>query len=86
MIRKTVQVTLFIDVTIDETKFNDEFLIDFRKHYYNFHGIDEHIEHLAQMRARGLYDNGDFIEGYGPTGDMGISFETINNATETRIS
>jgi len=71
---KTVKVAQYVKVTIDESKFDETFMKEFQENFYNFTSIDDHIEHLAQLYARGLYDNGDFIEGYGNTKDMGIKF------------
>jgi len=79
---KTVIIIQYVKVTIDESKFNDAFLQEFRESYYPFHTLEEHLEHLAQLYARGIYDNGDFIEGYGEAKDMGIIFETKGTETE----
>ena len=43
-------------------------------------GGDDHAEHLAQLVARGVaelspYLPKEFVEGYGPIGEMGISAE-----------
>lgn len=78
MVTKTVEVTQSIKVTIDETKFTKEFLEHFASYMFPFAGIDDHIEHLAQMHARGMADfPSTFIEGYGTAEDMGISFEVV---------
>lgn len=74
MITKKVQVTIIVEVTVDETKFDEKFMTEFRQQMYHFTSLDAHIEHLAQMHARGLYDNDDFIEGYGPAQEIGIKF------------
>jgi hypothetical protein len=58
-------------VEVDETKFDDTFMSEFRESFYQFDTIGDHIEHLAQLEARGLLRD-DFIEGYGPPKDMGI--------------
>jgi len=79
---KTVIVAQYIKVTIDESKFNDAFLQEFRENFYNFHTLEEHLEHLAQLYARRIADNGSFIEGYGEAKDMGIKFETEGTGTE----
>ena len=74
--KRRVQLTQTIEVEIDEAKFTAEFLSDFRASFYDFHDINDHLEHLAQLYARGLIDAfGDsFIEGYGPQSSMGIKF------------
>ncbi len=77
---KTVLVTQTVKVKIDETKFNESFMSEFRKYLYNFKTIDDHIKHLAQLHARGIYDNGDFIEGYGD--EMGIEFKVEDTEIE----
>jgi hypothetical protein len=73
-----------IVVTVDETKFTSEFMREFRLHFYPFDTLDKHIEHLAQLHARGLAADHSFIEGYGPAKDMGIRFRT-EGGTETDI-
>lgn len=79
--KKTVYVTLTIDVEVDETKFTDEFMQEFRDTFYQFNKLDDHIEHLAQLHARGIYDDDSFIEGYGPASDMGIRLSHIDTET-----
>lgn len=71
--KRQVQVTMTVDIEIDEAKFDDTFMREFRETQYNFTTLDQHIEHLAQLSARGCEDSfSTFIEGYGPTKDMGI--------------
>lgn len=80
MITKTVRVTFDINVTIDETKFDDIFMEEFRDTFYKFWEIDEHIEHLAQLYAR--CGDMNFIEGYGSPNEMKISFKTVGIEAE----
>lgn len=76
MATRTVEVRQLITVCIDETKFDEGFMRDFRKSMYPFSTLMDHIEHLAQLRARGLVDEfTTFIEGYGPPQEMGIAFK-----------
>lgn len=78
MITRLVQVTMTVEVTVDETKFDETFMTEFRKYMYpNFTTLDRHMEHLAQMHARGLYTDEDFIEGYGQAKDMGIGLDRL---------
>jgi hypothetical protein len=83
MITKTVLITQAVKVTVDETKFTPEFLDEFQRNFYGFTTIDEHLEHLAQLHARGIADNDSFIEGYGETSEMGIKF--VCEFVETEI-
>ena len=76
--REFVKVSMYIDVDVDETKFTEEFMQEFRESFYDFHTIEDHIEHLATLFARGLCYNGSFIEGYGETKEMGIKFKMID--------
>ena len=80
--KKRVEVLIDVDVIIDESKFTQTFMAEFRGGHYNFHTVDQHICHLAQLYARGLADNNQSIEGYGPAKDMGIVFETIGQDEE----
>jgi len=49
-------------IEFDEEILNQEWLDEFSKHFYKFKGLEEHAEHIAQIRAR---TEQDFIEGYG---------------------
>lgn len=91
MLTKEISVTQYVKVTIDESKFTPEFFEEFNKNYFYFgdNGDDEHdrkwalenhCKHLAQLHARGIYDDDDFIEGYGPAKDMGIRFEIVDQS------
>jgi hypothetical protein len=78
----TIKVEQIVEVTLDETKFDDKFMQEFQRSMYHFTSLEEHAEHLGQLYARGLYDNGSFIEGYGPAADMGIRFEDTDQWEE----
>ena len=84
MLTKIVRVTQEIMVTVDETKFDEEFLVEFRESFYQFHTIEDHLQHLAQLYARGLVDNtfDSFIEGYGEAKDFGIEFKQVYGEEE----
>jgi hypothetical protein len=85
-ITKVVSVTQYIEVTIDETKFDADFFEQFNATIFDAgEELDEHFKHLAQLNARGIYDNEDFIEGYGPAEDMGIKFKARDNDFEVDI-
>ncbi len=66
--------TSTVTVTVDETKFDENFMSEFLESFYPFQTLDDHMKHLAQLEARGLYSVGgtEFIEGYGPANEMGI--------------
>lgn len=79
-ITKVVAVTQYIKVTIDETKFDREFFEQFNASiFYAGDDLDEHFKHLAQLNARGIYDDTDFIGGYGPAEEMGIKFGSLDD-------
>lgn len=61
-----VVVTQHVTVEVDETRFTEEWMAEFRESFYDFYTIEDHVEHLAGGHARGLWDNFSFIEGYGP--------------------
>ena len=81
---KQVDYRNTVEVTVDETKFDETFMREFRAVMYPFKTLDQHIEHLGQLFARGIVDNFSFIEGYGPAKDMGISFRDLREG-ETEI-
>jgi hypothetical protein len=66
-----VAVHQIVTVEIDETKFDDAFMEEFREGFYPFTTIGDHVKHIGQLEARGLFRD-DFVEGYGPPKDMGI--------------
>lgn len=79
--KKQVAFTQVVEVEVDETKFTDEWMTDWRKTFYNFRTVDQHIEHIAQLEARDIL-NLKFTEGYGPLKDMGIKAKVIDQTTE----
>lgn len=88
MITKTVVVTQRVRVTVDETKFDADFMSEFRSTHYDFRTLDDHVAHLGQLFARGIVPERTdcFIEGYGNAREMGIRFEVENRSTETEIA
>lgn len=82
-----VDVTQRVRVKLDPTKFTPEFMAEFRQSFFRLYEIDEHAEHLAQLAARGVvelspYLPKEFVEGYGPIGEMGVSAEIISCSEE----
>ena len=78
-----VDVTQRVRVTLDPAKFTVDFMADFRKYFFPLESVSEHAEHLAQLVARGVvelssYAPSEFVEGYGPIGEMGISAEVVS--------
>lgn len=72
-----VDVTQRVKVTVDEDKFTPKFMEEFRESFYPFYELKQHVEHLAQLTARGGVDPivTTFIEGYGATKEMGIKVD-----------
>ena len=78
----TVRVEQIIEVSVDETNFTPEFMAEFNRSFYRFGSIRNHVEHLAQLYARGIVDNRSFIEGYGWASEFGIKFRQIDGNQE----
>lgn len=79
MKRFQVEVVQTFDIKVDESKFTEQFMADFRKSFYEFHTIDDHVKHLAQLYARGIVTPfSRFIEGYGAPEDIGLSFTEVD--------
>jgi hypothetical protein len=59
---------------------------EFRESFYPFFTIEEHAQHVAQLSAREVcnfgYNRKEFVEGYGPIGDMGIWAEVKDTEME----
>lgn len=76
-----VEVTQLVEVELDASKFDADFMQEFRSSFFSFDTIEGHAEHIAQLQARGVIDvsgrSSEFIEGYGPSEEMGISANVI---------
>lgn len=65
----------YVTVKVNKDKFTPEFMEEFRDSFYPFFTLKDHVNHLAQLYARGIVDEfTDFIEGYGDPKDFGIEF------------
>ncbi len=82
--KRTVVVSMEVDVTIDETTFTPEFMAEFEATFFPFDTVEEHICHIAQLEAREVLDRR-FTEGYGPLSQMGIEAEVVPNSLLTEI-
>jgi len=81
-----IDVTQTVRVVLDGRKFDEAFIAEFRQSFYDFDTLEEHAEHIAQLQARGVIDltaTGEFIEGYGPSEEMGIKASVI--ATDINV-
>lgn len=85
MSKRIVQVTQVIEVETNDAKFDADFMAEFTASFFPYETLDEHAAHLAQLYARGLVAGiylSEFIEGYGPVGEMGIKFRHIDQEVE----
>lgn len=74
----TVSFQIDVELSIDKSKFDQEFMDEFKKSFYSLENINDHVEHLAAMYLRGIVDNRNFIEGYGEPEEMGIEFHNYD--------
>jgi len=88
MITKLIEVTQTVQVSIDETKLTPDWMADFRRSFYNYHVVDDHLKHLAHLEACGVtylpHVNNTFIEGYGNANDLGIRAAVMDADMEVR--
>ena len=84
MSKRMVEVRLLVEVEVDASKFTEEFMTEFRDSFYPFYDVDDHVCHIAQLKARGLL-NPEFIEGYGPAAEMGIEARVVDVLAETEV-
>ncbi len=71
-----VKVIASVQVVVDASAFDDIFMREFREFFYDFHSIEDHVKHLAQLYTRSICDESStFIEGYGNPKKMGIKFK-----------
>jgi hypothetical protein len=80
-----VLVTHEVEVELDESKFDEAFMREFRAGFYSFYSLEDHAEHIAQLQAREVIDiahTDEFIEGYGPSGEMGLKARVVVSEQE----
>ena len=82
--KRTVLVSMEVDVIVDETTFTPEFMSEFEASFFPFDTIEEHICHIAQLEAREVLDR-KFTEGYGPLALMGIEASVVPSSLSTEI-
>jgi hypothetical protein len=79
---RKLTVTGDFAVTVDESKFTQAFLEEFSSFMFPVDSVDDCIDHLGLMFARGVIDGSTkFIEGYGDVAEMGIKFEVGNGGS-----
>lgn len=79
---KTVTVMQELKVTVDEARFTDEFMEAFSKCFFQTLTIEEHIEHIAEMFAKGVVtSDAQFLEGYGVLRAFGITIKRSDEFT-----
>jgi hypothetical protein len=76
-----IEVSQLVEVRLDETKFTDAFMAEFRAGFFPIEDLEGHAEHIAQLQARGVIEidtfSSEFIEGYGLANEMGIAAKVI---------
>lgn len=87
MQRYQVTARTEFQVEVDETKFTEDFFAEFSSVMWHMDTVEEAVEHLADLFARGMIRGGEdeFIEGYGPAREMGIRF-IVENASAHPVS
>lgn len=80
-----IEVTQTIRVNLDEAKFDEAFMQEFRDGFFQFDTLEQHAAHIGQLFARGIigWEKTDFIEGYGHAHEMGIRAKEL--AVETEV-
>lgn len=75
-----VEVRQTVEVQLDESKFTEQFMAEFRREFYDYATIEQHARHLATLYTFGMVS--DFIEGYGDPADFGIKFREQDTDSE----
>lgn len=86
-----ISVTQVIRVTLDEARFDETFMEEFRDSFYPFFDLADHAKHIGQLQARGIVDlerpgPRDFVEGYGLASEMGIEATVVETEVEALSS
>ncbi|SDR07983.1 hypothetical protein [Pseudovibrio sp. Tun.PSC04-5.I4] len=75
MARYRVELKSTILIDIDESKFTEEFMEQYRELIDpSFREVRDHAGLLAEFALGGIAENGDFVEGYGDLNQQGIKF------------
>ncbi len=87
IVKRLVEITMQVEVQTDDSKFTDQFMEEFRADFFPFHDMNDHAKHIAQLAAREVAEFSvhvptEFVEGYGPIGEMGISVESVSMEME----
>jgi hypothetical protein len=74
-------------VEVDESKFTPEFFAEFSSYMWHMDRVEDAVEHLADLFARGLIrgEKNEFVEGYGDIEALGVRF-IIHNDTVRPVS
>ena len=72
-----------VTVTVDVSKFTDEFMAEFRSFMYPFTEIDQHVAHIGKCYMNNfIQSENDFLGGYGKLSDFGVRFGVIEEHEE----
>lgn len=71
------EYTSYWVIELDESKFTEDFMAEFRESFYPFYDLADHAEHITQLYARGVIEGDEFIEGYGKPSEAGIKVTHI---------
>lgn len=80
MTKRLVEVTFTVEVETDDAQFTPEWMADFRRYFYEFDDIEDHVCHIAQLAARDMADG--FVEGYGVLSDIGIKAKIVDQTED----
>lgn len=78
----TVMVTQEIKVTLDSSKLNVGFNKEFSEMMWDVDCLEDHAEHLAQMKARGMIGFDNYVEGYGDLSGLNITVNEVLLTTD----
>jgi len=83
MIKHSILVAQYIEVTVDETKFTPEFMANFNSHFHHCPTVEDHMKHIAVSFARGIITSpSQFLEGYGVLTEFGVKVKREHTDTE----
>lgn len=80
MERYQIAVHTDFKIEVDESKFTEEFFEEFSQSFFFMDTVQEAVEYLADLFARGMIrgEPNEFIEGFGRADEMGIRFITAH--------
>lgn len=84
--KKIVEIKHTVEIEVDESKFTEKFMEEYRQYICQLYTVEEHMENLVSYYCYPNFpyefDKSEFVEGYGKLYDLGVKFVLLNTETD----